>query len=74
MEVAEYNLNYWLHRLEKQEKYTRVFRDYYRADEFTRKQLERKKEEKQKRKDLKADLGEIREQEQEQEQEQENNG
>ena len=42
-----------------------MFRDYYRADEFTRKQLERKKEEKQKRKDLKADLGEIREQEQE---------
>lgn len=52
VEVAEYNLNYWLQRLEKQEKYTRVFRDYYRADEYTKKQLEMKNEEKKKKKEL----------------------
>lgn len=67
VEVAEYNLNYWLHRLEKQEKYTRVFRDYYRADEYTKKQLEKRNEEKKKRKELKGDLGEIKEEEDEKE-------
>jgi hypothetical protein len=33
VEITEYNLNYWLMMLEKQEEYQKTFRDYYRADE-----------------------------------------
>ena len=50
IEIAEYNLNYWLRRLEKKEKYTRFFRDYYRCDEDTKKKLEERGEEKKKKK------------------------
>ena len=32
IEIAEYNMNYWLRRLESGERYERLFRDYYRAD------------------------------------------
>jgi hypothetical protein len=59
VEVSEYNMNYWLHRLERGEKYTRVFRDYYRADEETKKKLEEKNQEKKKMKEKGKELGEI---------------
>lgn len=49
VQVAEYNMNYWLHRLQKQERYSKHFRDYYRADEETRKKLEEKDDKKKKR-------------------------
>jgi hypothetical protein len=54
-------MNYWLHRLEKQEKYTRVFRDYYRCDEQTKKTLEAKEEKKKKSKVNQPDLKAIKE-------------
>jgi hypothetical protein len=33
---------YWLKRLEEDKEYVRVFRDYYRADDKTQKELETK--------------------------------
>ncbi len=39
IEIAEYNMNYWLNMIEKGQEYVRVFRDYYRADEDTKKKL-----------------------------------
>lgn len=66
IEIAEYNMNYWLHRLDKQQQYTRVFRDYYRADDQTRKTMEKKGEIKKKEKKEKDDdLQEIGEEEEE---------
>lgn len=50
VEVAEYNLQYWLTWLEKGQQYVRAFRDYYRADEDTRQKLEQRNEAKKKRK------------------------
>lgn len=50
VEVSEYNMNYWLHMIERGEEYVRHFRDYYRADEETKKKLEERNEEKKKRK------------------------
>lgn len=53
-------MNYWLSMIDKGEEYVRIFRDYYRADEDTKKKLEEKNEEKKKRKDQ---LKEIKEEE-----------
>lgn len=42
VEIAEYNLNMWLMALQSAEEYRKVFRDYYRADEETKKTLDEK--------------------------------
>lgn len=62
VETAEYNLNYWLSMIEKGEEYEKAFRDYYRADEDTKKKLEERNIEKKKRKEQ---LKEIKEEEEE---------
>lgn len=62
VEIAEYNLNYWLSMIEKGEEYEKTFRDYYRSDEETKKKLEERNIEKKKRKEQ---LKEIKEEEEE---------
>lgn len=51
VELANYNMIYWLTELEQKKTYVRHFRDYYRADEATKEQLEKKNVEKKKAKD-----------------------
>lgn len=46
-------MNYWLSMIEKGEEYVREFRDYYRADEETKKKLEERNEAKKKKEKLK---------------------
>lgn len=50
VELTEYNLTYWLHRIETGKTYFKMFRDYYRTDEEGRKKLEEKDEVKKKKK------------------------
>ena len=47
-------MHYWLVMLEKGLEYEKVFKDYYRADEMTKKELEKKSEMKKKQKELQA--------------------
>lgn len=69
VELAEYNMNYWLKMIETGEEYSKIFRDYYRTDEETKKKLEEKdgtkQEAKKKGKEGKGELGEIREENEE---------
>lgn len=50
VELTEYNLQYWLQRIETGTTYERYFRDYYRTDEQGKKKLEEREEEKKRRK------------------------
>lgn len=42
VELTEYNMHYWLQRIETSTTYERYFRDYYRTDEEGKKKLEQK--------------------------------
>ena len=39
VELTEYNLTYWLQRIQTGKTYVKAFRDYYRTDEEGRKKL-----------------------------------
>jgi len=39
VEIAEYNMTYWLTMLQERKEYSKLFRDYYRCDEETKKIL-----------------------------------
>ena len=50
VELTEYNLTYWLQRLETNTTYEKDFRDYYRTDEEGKKKLEEREKMKKKNK------------------------
>lgn len=69
VELTQYNLTYWLQRIETETTYEKYFRDYYRTDEQGKKKLEEKEELKKKKKkaqmDAKKQLGDIKEEDEE---------